>query len=120
MPAKNRHAVSVLRIGFAHSKTDFARVGNTKILCTFLGRVRNDLSVINMAASSEKSLHVVKALEKLSSVPPLWPNKAFNFKVKGFQVETVVKAISSFEATTKFVFCLQKNFRFYQTRQRGE
>jgi hypothetical protein len=46
-----------------------------------------------MAASSEKSLHVVKALEKLSSVPPLWPNKAFNFKVKGFQVETVVKAI---------------------------
>ena len=53
-------------------------------------------------------MHVVKALEKLSSVPPLWPNKAFNFTVKGFQVEIVVKAISSFEAATKFLFCLQE------------
>ena len=75
--------------------------------CTFVGRVRNDLSFVNMA-SSEKYLHIVKALEKLSSVPLLWPNKAFNFKVKGFQVETVVKAISSFEAAMKFLFCLQE------------
>ena len=28
--------------------------------------------------------------------------------MKGFQVETVVKAISLFEAATKFLFCLQE------------
>ena len=108
LPAKNRHAVSVLRICFTDSKTDLVRVGSTQMPCTFLRRVRNDLSFVNMAASSEKYLHVVKALEKLSSVPPFWPNKAFNFKVRGFQVETVVKAISSFETATKFLFYLQE------------
>ena len=108
LPAKNRHAVSVLRICFTDSKTDLVRVGSTQMSCNFLGRVRNDLSFVNMAASFEKYLHVVKALEKLSSVPPLWPDKSFNFKVKGFQVETVVKAISSFETAAKFLFCLQE------------
>ncbi|XP_028407551.1 ATP-dependent DNA helicase Q1-like [Dendronephthya gigantea] len=49
------------------------------------------------------------ALEKLSAVPPLWPNNASNFKIKGYEIECVVKAISSFEAATKFLsFCLHE------------
>ena len=58
----------------------------------------------------KERLHQVKNIFILSKLlnPPLWPNKAFNFRVKGFQVETVVKAISSFEAATKFLFCAQE------------
>jgi hypothetical protein len=52
-----------------------------------------------MAAFKENLL--LEALEKLSAVPPVRPNIASNFTVKGCQIELVVRAISTFEAATK-------------------
>lgn len=75
-------------------------------LNTLPGRQRKLLHLVNMAALEEKLL--LEALEKLSAVPPLRPNIASNFTVKGCQIESVVRAISTFEAATKFAFCLQE------------
>ena len=46
---------------------------------------------------------LLNLLRKISVVPPLWPHKAFEYKVNGCEVESfILKAISPFEAVTKF------------------
>lgn len=51
---------------------------------------------------------LVNALEKLSSVPPLWPETAKNFTVIWRNENLVVQASSAFESATKFAFCLNE------------
>ena len=55
-------------------------------------------------ASFVESDSLLQELEKLATVPPFRPEKPFNYKVKGFAIESVLTASSTFEAATKFAF----------------
>ena len=63
----------------------------------------------NMAESYDSDmLFYVKALEKLSTVPPVSPDVATNLTVTWRNKQLVVEASSPFEAATKFAFCLHE------------
>ena len=59
-------------------------------------------------ASFVESDSLLQELEKLATVPPFRPEKPFNYKVKGFAIESVLTASSTFEAATKFAFWANK------------